>query len=133
MRDDWQHNLSIGNSRFRQVLSLWAVSLVVLCCSCQPTVKHTDVSSANKIRVVIEGWVQRSGVYYLDSNATLATANAACGGWKVRSDVERLRAVRITRRSNGQTNELRFRIRDVAPDTIQLRDGDRLGYSAVLW
>jgi len=116
----------------RNHLAISAVLLTLFCCSCQHR-RHESQRSAERIRVMISGWVERPGFYDLDSSATLETATRACGGWSVRTDVERLRSVRLIRRSAGQTNELTFRVRDVAPNTIQLSDGDDLDYRAVRW
>ena len=117
----------------RQPIAIASVLLTVICCSCQHTTQHAGQSSAEKIRIRIDGWVERPGFYQLDSSATLETATRACGGWSVRSDVERLRSVRLIRRSVEQTNELTFRVREVALETIPLRDGDELSFRAVHW
>ncbi len=105
------------------------VLVVALCSSCQ----HPNQTGIEKIHVAIYGWVKKPGLYQLDSSATLATATRACGGWQVRSDDERLRSINILRSSAGQTNEFRVRIREVAPESVHLRDGDKLDYRAVLW
>lgn len=117
----------------RHHFAIVCLLLIALCCSCQHAAQRAGQSSAEKISIAIDGWVQRPGFYQLESGATLATATRACGGWSARSDVERLRSVRLVRRFAGQTNELIFRVREVAPETIQLRDADELSYRAVLW
>jgi len=116
----------------RNHVAIAAVLLTLFCCSCQHG-RQESQTSTEKIRVMISGWVERPGFYDLDSTATLETATRVSGGWSVHTDVERLRTIRLIRQSAGQTNELKFRVRDTALDTIHLSDGDELRYTAVLW
>jgi protein involved in polysaccharide export with SLBB domain len=111
--------------------------VVTICSSCRHVARDPLTNPVNEgndtIQVTVRGWVQSPGFYRLAGDATLDSATRACGGWVVRSDIERLRQVRIIRLSGGQTNELRIPISQEQPKKVILRDGDELVYEAVLW
>ncbi len=114
-----------------------ALLVVTFCSSCRHAALGPQARPANDerdaIRVSVHGWVKNPGLYRLTSDATLESATRTCGGWAVRSDVERFRRVRIVRVTGGQTNELKIRISEVPAKKVLLRDGDALVYEAVLW